>query len=269
MHQYALALLLYYLTEEADVPDSIITSGLFSGTEELPQEYFYNQIGGSTFRNHFIDWAAHMTNDFDFILPIQAITNEDEWNTYADPLDDNEFIQTYTNTGSNGWHQPDDSEVTNAWSFNTYQLFNNDTETYTFEINGNPTGTYGDSAYFQGKVLVKNDIYGAVFHDLNMGNDLQGSLTLNLSPSDTEVYFIVASMPEIFEDNNPTFQLFPYEMRISSGIPSDITVNDTFTSKSELFRYNLLGQKVNREDSGIQIILYDDGSRENIYSRGE
>ena len=269
VHQYALALLLYYLTEEADVPDSIITSGLFSGTEELPQEYFYNQIGGSAFRNHFIDWAAHMTNDFDFILPIQASTNEDEWNTYADPLDDNEFIQTYNNTGSNGWYQPDESEVTNAWSFNTYQLFNNDTETYTFEINGNPTGTYGDSAYFQGKVLVKNDIYGAVFHDLNMGNDLQGSLTLNLSPSDTEVYFIVASMPEIFEDDNPTFQLFPYEMRISSGIPSDITVNDTFTSKAELFRYNLLGQKVNREDSGIQIILYDDGSREKIYSRGE
>ena len=269
VHQYALALLLYYLTEEADVPDSIITSGLFSGTEELPQEYFYNQIGGSTFRNHFIDWAAHMTNDFDFILPIQASTNEDEWNTYADPLDDNEFIQTYNNTGSNGWYQPDESEVTNAWSFNTYQLFNNDTETYTFEINGNPTGTYGDSAYFQGKVLVKNDIYGAVFHDLNMDNDLQGSLTLNLSPSDTEVYFIVASMPEIFEDDNPTFQLFPYEMRISLGTPSDITVNDTFTSKSELFRYNLLGQKVNREDSGVQIILYNDGSREKIYSRGE
>ena len=58
-------------------------------------------------------------------------------------------------------------------------------------------------------------------------------------------------------------------MRISLGTPSDIPVNDTFTSKSELFRYNLLGQKVNREDSGIQIILYDDGSREKIYSRGE
>lgn len=269
VHQYALALLLYYLTEEADVPDSIITSGLFSGTEELPQEYMYNQIGGSAFRNHFIDWAAHMTNDFDFILPIQAITNENEWNAYADPLDDNEFIQTYTNSGSNGWYQPEESVVTNAWSFNTYQLFNSTTETYTFEINGNPTGTYGNSAYFQGKVLVKNDIYGAVFHDLNMSNDLQGSLTLNLLPSDTEVYFIVASMPEVFEDVNNTFQLFPYDMRISLGTPSVITESDTFSSKSEISRHNLLGQKVNKEDFGIQIISYDNGSREKIYSRGE
>jgi hypothetical protein len=269
VHQYALALLLYYLTEEADVPDSIITSGLFSGTEELPQEYFYNQIGGGAFRNHFIDWAAHMTNNFDFILPIQASTNEDEWNTYADPLDDNEFIQTYNNSGSNGWYQPDESEVTNAWSFNTYKLLNSNTETYTFEINGATAGTYGDSSYFQGKVLVINSLSGTSFHDLEMSNDYQGSLTLSLSPNDTEIYFIVASMPEIFEDSNPTFQLFPYEMRISLGTPSDITESEDFTSKSELFRYNLLGQKVEKSESGVQIILYDDGSREKIYSKGE
>jgi hypothetical protein len=102
-----------------------------------------------------------------------------------------------------------------------------------------------------------------------MSNDYQGSLTLSLSPNDTEIYFIVASMPEIFEDSNPTFQLFPYEMRISLGTPSDITEGEDFTSKSELFRYNLLGQKVEKSESGVQIILYDDGSREKIYSKGE
>jgi len=44
-------------------------------------------------------------------------------------------------------------------------------ETYTFEINGDPTGSYGDSAYFQGKVLVLNSVTGASFHDLVMTND--------------------------------------------------------------------------------------------------
>ena len=76
-------------------------------------------------------------------------------------------------------------------------------------------------------------------------------------------------MPEVFEDVNNTFQLFPYDMRISLGTPSVITESDTFSSKSEISRHNLLGQKVNKEDFGIQIISYDNGSREKIYSRGE
>ncbi|MFT5167449.1 MAG: hypothetical protein ACI8P3_002687 [Saprospiraceae bacterium] len=267
VHQYAMALYLYYLTDVAGVPDSIITSGMYSGTSELPQEYFFNQLGGDVFRNHFIDFAAHMTNQFDFILPVQAATNENEWNTYADLWDDNEFIQTYNNTGSGGWYQPDDSVTTTAWSFNTYKLLNSNTETYTFEINGNPTGSYGDNAYFQGKVLVQNSVTGASFHDLIMSNDHQGSLSLNMSPDDTALYFIIASMPEIFQDSNPEFQLFSYEMNISLGSTTGISTLETSDSKLEIARYNYLGQSINKNTGGLQIILYEDGTSEKIFLR--
>jgi len=267
VHQYALALLLYYLTDVAGVADSIITSGMYSGTTELPQEYFFNQIGGPVFRNYFIDWAAHMTNQFDFILPEQAATNENEWYTYADPLDDNEFVQVYVNSGSNGWFRPDDSVSTNAWSFNTYKLLNSNTGSYTFEINGDPAGTYGDNAYFQGKVLLQNSLTGASFHDLIMNNDIQGSISLNVTPEDTTLFFIIASMPEIFQDSNQSFQLFPYEMQISAANTTEIPEIEASSAKLEIARYNLLGQKVNQNDGGFQIILYDNGTTKKTYSR--
>ncbi len=85
---------------------------------------------------------------------------------------------------------------------------NNKTETITFEIDGAPTGSYGDNAYFQGKVIVQYNRTGISFHELNMTTDFQSSLSLNVSPTDTALYFLIASMPEIFEHSNPLFQLF-------------------------------------------------------------
>ena len=102
---------------------------------------------------------------------------------------------------------------------------------------------------------MKNDIYGAVFHDLNMSYDQKGSLTLHLSLSVTEICFIVSSMLEILEDVNNTFQLFPYEMRISEGSPSEIEESKGFSSKLEISRHNLLGQKIKKEAPGVQIIF--------------
>ena len=136
VHQYALALLLFYLSDHTDVPANIITDGLYAGTSELPQEYFFNQIGGSAFRDHFIDWAGHMTNGFDFVAQNQIDEFENEWEVYADPLDDNEFIEVFDDSGSNEWYRPDNDKVTTGWSFNTYKLNNQSTDTYSFEING-------------------------------------------------------------------------------------------------------------------------------------
>ena len=94
VHQYALALFLYYMSEHTDVPDEIITNGLYAGTNDLPQEYFFNQLGAEVFRGHFLDWAARMTNHFDFLPANQIARFELEWDDYADPEDENEFITT-------------------------------------------------------------------------------------------------------------------------------------------------------------------------------
>jgi hypothetical protein len=265
VHQYALSTYLYYLTNNAGIADSNLVSIFYSGTSLTPQEYMHNQIGGATLRNHFIDCAAHMTNDFDFILPSQHVAAQNEWNTYADPQDDNQFIQTYFNSGSGGWFQPDYSITTNAWSFNTYKLLNSNSETYTFDLDADVLGNFGDSSYFQGKVLVQNSVTGASFYDLVMSNNYQGSLSLFLTPNDTAAYFIIASMPEIFVDENPTFQLFPYQMRINTGTTGILEKGIPSLPKFEIARYNMLGQKIEKNISGLQLIVYNDGSTMKVF----
>jgi len=268
VHQYALALLLYYFTEEAGISEDIITSGMYSGTEEMPQEYMFNLIGASDYRQYFIDWAAHMTNNFDFISADQAATNLNEWNNYADPLDDNEYIAVYNDEGSDGWFSPEEDETTNAWSFNTVKILNSNAKTYTFEINGGPSGSYGDDAYFQGKVIVQNSNDGASFYDLNMTNDLEGSLSLDVSDQDTTLYFIICSMPEVFQDNNGDFQKFPYEMKISVDNATEIAEIESSLSRQEIARYNIMGQKIDKNTAGLQIILFDDGTTKKVFSKG-
>jgi hypothetical protein len=265
VHQYALSTYLYYLTNHAGITDSNLVSVFYSGTSLTPQEYLYNQVGGAAWRNHFIDCAAHMTNDFDFLLPAQRAAAQNEWNTYADPLDENQFIQTYTNSGSNGWVRPANALTTSAWSFNTYKLNNTNTQTYTFELDADATGSFGDNAYFQGKVVVQNSVTGASFHDLVMSNSTQGSLLVSLTPDDMTAYFIVAAMPAVFEDANPTFQVFPYQMRISTNPLASLETEMAPTQKFEIGRYNALGQEIDPNVGGLQFIRYDDGSTKKVY----
>ncbi|PKA84403.1 putative secreted protein (Por secretion system target) [Ulvibacter sp. MAR_2010_11] len=215
VHQYALALLLYYLSEETTVPDEIITEGLYAGTSDLPQEYFFNQMGGAVFRGHFIDWAAHMTNHFDFLPANQIARFEQEWDTYADPADSYEYVAEFTDEGTNGWFSPDPWVTTAGWAYNTYKINNASADTYTFHMEGNEFGTNGSPSYFQGKVLVQNTTTGTSFYDLNMSNAQDGSFSIAVTPEDTTLYFIVASMPEVFTDVE---QLYPYQIHISKGV---------------------------------------------------
>ncbi len=265
VHQYALSTYFYYLTSQAGVADTTLTNLFYCGTTLTPQQYLYNTLGATKMRNDFINCAAHLTNNFDFITPIQANTARAEWNTYAAPLDKNKFVKTYSNTGSNGWFTPVDSITTNAWSFNTYKLLNTVNDTYTFDINGNTIGDYGNSAYFQGIILVQNSVTGASYHDVVMTNSTQGSVSLQLTANDTAVYFIVACMPEYFVDANATFQLFPYQMRITKGAATAINSYTMPSQKQEVARYNMMGQKVNIDEKGLQIIQYNDGSARKVF----
>ena len=265
VHQYGLSLLPYYLSQEAGVPGSTIVDGFYAGTNELPQEYLYNKIGGETFTGYFMDWISHMVNRFDFLDSAQVAANAREWKDYADSTDDNQFIRTYEDSGSGGWYRPVDTAITHAWSFNTYRLYNKSDTVYTFQIKGDARGSDGISARFRGKVLVQN--HGeTTFHDLPMSDDQNGELTLELTPADTTVYFIIASVPEYFRGVNQTFG---YDMQIIKGVEPDTTMsvpNDLLNAPAReiVARYDLLGREVGPAHKGLQIVRYGDGSVEKV-----
>jgi hypothetical protein len=266
VHQYALALLLYYMSEETTIPDEIVTNGLYAGTDDLPQEYFYNQLGGEVFREIFLDWAAHMTNYFDFLPANQISRFELEWDNYADPADDNEFIAVYTNEGSDGWVQPANEKMTTGWSYNTYKLNNSENENYVFEVQGAPTGTLGSDSFFQSQVVVVHSNTGSSFYDLTFENDQNGALGVSLTEDDTAVYFVIASMPNHFTDVD---QRFPYEMRIGKGETLGIDALSVQAQSPKLMaRYDLWGRQIQATHIGIQILKYNDGSVKKVYNSG-
>ncbi|MAZ73063.1 MAG: hypothetical protein CMC70_07925 [Flavobacteriaceae bacterium] len=264
VHQYALALFLYYMSEHTDVPDELITNGMYAGTNDLPQEYFFNQLGAEVFRNHFLDWAARMTNHFDFLPTNQIERFELEWNDYADPEDDNEFIATYANEGTNGWVRPADENITTGWSYNTYKINVTEADNYLFEIKGDEEGSAGSDSFFQGKVLVQDVDGNAQFYDVPMLNEQEGSFFLEVSENDTAIYLIVASVPETFTDVEQTYG---YEVNITKGAVLGVPENDMRTTPPKVIaRYDLLGRKVLENYVGIQIVKFDDGSVKKIYN---
>ncbi len=260
VHQYAMALFLYYLTEEVGVPHAMITSGFFAGTNDLPQEYYFNQLGGTVLRNHFINFAARMTNHFDFLPQNQITVFENEWNTYADPADDNEFLEVFTNL-TQVTYRPADSLVTTGWSFNTFKIINNYDPWYLISLHGDMTGSAGSSAYFQVKFVVQNSINGTRFIDMPMNDDYTGDYVLQLDSSDTTAYMIIASMPQMFQNVNQTYS---YELSIDQIA---IGIKDEFNpaAPKEIARYNLAGQKIQPQDKGVQVIQYEDGTFRKIY----
>lgn len=224
VHQYALAGLLYYLTEKANVPGTMFTDGFHAGTDDLPQQYLYKRMGGTALRNHFADWAMHMTNHFDFLTQIQVKRLEKEFRDYADAWDDKEFVLTLQDSGTNGWIRPVDSITTRAWSFNTFKLYNTSDTTYQFDIQGDAYGSKGSKAFFETRVLIQNRLTGARFLEPDMyNNDVTGTLRVHVTPDDTAIFLNVVSVPETFTD---IAQIFGYRVRIHKGTAEPLPALD-------------------------------------------
>lgn len=232
-HQYAMALFLYYLTEVEGMPYSLICNGFYNGSscpQDLnPQEYLFQSEFVEDLRTSFMNWAAHMTNGFDFILPAQVETAELHWNSYADPEDDNQFTKIFDYTSPSGWYGPPDSIATTAWSFNTYKVLNAGDDAYSFTIQGSEIGSMGDPAFFRGKIVVQNTFSETRFYDLEMQSEFYGTLTVDVSQADTALYFIVGSLPEIFSGSE---QVFPYLISVEPVLSS---VDPHIGNTGELF----------------------------------
>ncbi|MFT5821290.1 MAG: hypothetical protein ACI8ZM_002542 [Crocinitomix sp.] len=231
-HQYALGYFLYYLTEVKGMPRTLITEGFYNGTDLIPQEYIANELGVSVFRSYFLDWTADVIKRFEAASLDQVEAAEDEWLTYAAPADDNQFIGTYTNTGTDGWVRPEEIKVTTGWSFNTYKISNDMAETYTFQINGDALSSEGDATHFEGLVVIKNDAGETTTYPLIMMTSQTGWISIDMASSDVEAYFIVASMPDVYEGVE---NYYSYEARISTGDVSELMAFEFGNLKASIY----------------------------------
>ncbi|MHC4744799.1 MAG: DUF6055 domain-containing protein, partial [Planctomycetota bacterium] len=221
MHAYGMNTFLNHLTFECGVTPYFIAHGFYAGTSDLPQKYLYDNIGAANLRQYYADFAVRLAADYDlpFISSAQAVEAESHFSAYGDPSDEFSIVETYNDTGTGGnWVRPSTDYVTRAWAFNVYKINNTQTTSYTFQLDGDPQGSTGTTSYFQGKIA-KTDGSTTTYYDLDMTSSQNGNKTINVSSSDTEIYFVVISMPQHFSTN----QTYSYQIHIEdSGVPTDL-----------------------------------------------
>ena len=212
VRQYGMHTYLYYLTEIAGVEQDVITAGFYNNTFLLPQEYHYEQIGAERLRNIFADWAAHNSADFDYLTREQVVRARQEVVFVGDANNTHRYVAEHSSEGTNGdWLRPPSSLAPRSWAYNVIRINNAERESgsFRFQIAGDIIGSEGASPFFLVRAVVMSPD-GATYTDGEFVDSLNSSVTVDMSSNDSDIYFVVASIPEWFRGN----QTYNYQYKI-------------------------------------------------------
>lgn len=209
-HQYGMNIFLNYLTDVRKVSKALLAGGFFKKISQLPQEYLYNQLGASKFRDLYADFAAHNVSGYPGFPAGTEERAARELKRYGDSLDVHPVVQTFVNAGTGGnWYRPSKDFVTRGWGYNVYKIKNSADGSYTFTLKGDPQGSDGAPSDFRGRIVVRTGL-SARQYELKMTDSTHGRKRLKVKAEDAEVYLIVAATPEFFNGN----QTYSYEVKI-------------------------------------------------------
>lgn len=210
VHPYAMNALLYFLTEEIGLPATVLSTGFYSGTDLLPQQYLAQEFGLENFRNIYADWSAHNAADFDYILPAQLDRARIELEDYGDPDDLHPVVAELGADGTGGqWYSPAPNLMLHGWSYHVYDLVDFQTGNLAFYLQGAELGSDGGAAAFRGRVVLQSG-EGQTFFDLEQLNDQLGFLELEITQEVEAIRYVISAVPDHFTGN----QTYVYEIRV-------------------------------------------------------
>lgn len=207
--QYAMNTWLHWVTTAGGQSVGVIVDGFNAGTTMLPQEYMLSRV--PSLRALFADWAAHNTADMDYLSPAQWAAAQNEIVVYGDPADIHPFVAELTSDGTAGaWLEPPTDLRPRGWSYNVVRVAAPVAATYDFELDGAPTGSEGAAARFEVRVLVRTPT-GDAFHEMSMQSAQDGTLSVDVPATATDVYLVIVSVPDHFTGN----QTYSYRASIA------------------------------------------------------
>ena len=210
VRQYGMHTYLYYLAEYAQVSGDIISGGFYANTSLLPQNYHYTNIGGDNLRGYFADWAAHNTAEIDYLSREQYDRALLEVELAGDVNNAHPYVIEVSDSEAEGVFSPPAPLIPRGWSYNVLKINNTETIQYTIKLLGEATGSEGANAHFESRLVIEKN-NGFEFIELPMTSDLNGQISLKLSPEDKTIYVVVAAVPEHFTGN----QTYNYQVEIS------------------------------------------------------
>jgi len=214
VRQYGMHTLLTYLTEVAGIDRDIVTGGFYANTELSPQEYFVSRVGAEVFRSQFADWAGHNCANMDYLTRQQyergllEVTLAGDWSVFRPS------VWQAVDQGTNGWVSPPAELAVRGWAYNVWNITNSEAAVYTFQLDGESTGSEGGKAHFEGRVVVMQEDGSSRHQSMIMESNVIGEVEVAVQASDSQLMLAIVSVPE----NYGSYQTYGYRTKITRTI---------------------------------------------------
>jgi len=96
-----------------------------------------------------------------------------------------------------------------GWAYNVIRITNTKEARYTFSLQGDKFGSEGAPSHFRARIVVVGP-NGPAYTKLSMTSAQDGLGSVKVTDLDTELYLVIASVPEHFTGN----QTYGYSVRI-------------------------------------------------------
>jgi len=203
IRQYAMSVLLFYMTEIAKIDRSAIASGFYDAITDLPQMHLFKKtIGNSKFRQVFVNWASHNVNDFDYLTRAQVENSRQEVEFNGDKTLFRPYaITSGINAVITKRTAPPKKYRPRGWSYNVIKLNTNGrTGSFRVSINGAKKGSKGATSFFEARMVIKGDSKTR-FVRIKMKRGLNGAKKVNLTSSDKVLFLVIAAVPTHMKGN--------------------------------------------------------------------
>ncbi len=205
VRQYGMHTWLIYLTQEAGVDRKTITKGYHRAGNRSPQEYLADQVGISTLREHFADFAARSTGGFDYLTVEQVDRAAVEWELVGAEGQSNPFVLSVSSGDEVDQFRPAARLIPRGWAYNAVEIDVAGASSSTIAFRSDE----GDGVFALRWVIVKDDAIDVEPIDIAVGGSATATVALPVDA--TEAYLIIASAPDAWAGSDG----YGYELDIA------------------------------------------------------
>jgi len=207
VRQYGIQSMLWWITKpKGGKPPSLSADLIYAAlTEETPipgglQAYLFDH-DPEGFRHGFLDWAAHTTNDHDYLTAEQLSYAEVNMRHSAGPSAQHPFAaRSGRRTEALYTLRPEAALKPRGWAYNVILLSDTAPGNFTFRLIGDASGSEGAGAHFVACALVAGEASVDIVN-FRMDSALEGSVDVNHQPSGGTVKLVIAATPAHFTGN--------------------------------------------------------------------
>jgi hypothetical protein len=181
-----------------------------------PQEQLATSLGSDQLRQLYTDWAAANTAGFTYVDPAKVDLSKQTFESFANAAPAGSFRPFAIDVSGpdpTGTFAPEAGFQPGAWAYNVARFTNPTPGSYTFTLDGSPTGDLGTAAHFDATVVIRDENGGVRNAEVTMTDPVSGQATVEVADGDAQVLVVITSVPDLFDGS----QTFDYSLTVAGG----------------------------------------------------